>query len=121
MADQRNTLGALGEKEAERYLKGQGYKIIEKNYRCKWGEIDLIAQYNEFLIFIEVKTRNSSSNVNPLISLTRKKQKKLIQLGTYYLVSKNISGMQPRFDVVSVVKDLSDQYSIEHLINAFTA
>ena len=121
MSDERNQLGAVGESHAEHYLRKKGYEIVEKNYRCRFGEIDLIAKHKEYLVFVEVKTRKNGSKINPLISLTKKKQKKILQLGQYYLVTNKISRDQPRFDVITVLEGVEGCNKVEHIINAFTA
>lgn len=116
----RKQLGAEGEKRAAQHITKLGYKIVEKNFRCKWGEIDLIAEHNEYLVFIEVKTRKGAGQINPLISLTRQKLKKLAYLGKFYLVTRKIVNKQPRFDVISLVEESPHRFVVEHIVNAFT-
>ncbi|MBF0240078.1 MAG: YraN family protein [SAR324 cluster bacterium] len=99
------------------HLEQKHYQIIETNFRCVLGEIDIIAAHEEYLIFCEVKTR-SGREIHPSLSVTRKKQTKLHQLGLYFINQRKLFQLQPRFDVISV------QYSgnspvIEHFINAF--
>jgi putative endonuclease len=118
MRDSRKETGSLAEKLAETYLSKKGYKIIHRNYRTPLGEVDLIAKKNEFLIFIEVKSR-SSQNFDPLDSITAKKQKKLIQLANQYL-AKLPTPCPVVFDVVCVTESGDGNSSIEHIENAFS-
>lgn len=115
----RKQLGNLGEDLAADHLIGKGYRILYRNFRCRLGEIDLIAQNDEFLVFVEVKTRKGEQ-VDPLISITRRKQKKLLDLARYFLAYKLKEEMkQPRFDVISVRLEAAES-RIEHIENAFT-
>ncbi|OGG95301.1 MAG: hypothetical protein A2527_08645 [Candidatus Lambdaproteobacteria bacterium RIFOXYD2_FULL_50_16] len=100
---------------AKQYLKKQGYKIVESNFRVKAGELDLVVQKGEFLVFVEVKTRQSQS---PLIQMTRAKCERIRKLGQMYLEQKLISDLQPRFDVIAITFD-QGQAKLEHLENAF--
>lgn len=108
-------LGRLGEKEAKRFVKKRGYKIIESNYRCSLGELDLIAQDGEYLVFIEVKTRTDR---NPLLQMTRAKTERIRRLALVYIEEKQIRDLQPRFDVIAVTREGSE-LKVEHLENAF--
>lgn len=114
------TLGQRGEQIAALQIEKKGYRIVERNFRCKLGEIDLIATDKEYLIFIEVKTRTeTNSDINPLISVTRSKQRKLKTLGTYYVAKKEMYHRQPRFDVIGIVLTNNGNHRIEHIENAF--
>ena len=116
--DERQELGRLGETRAAEYLAGQGYKIREKNFRCREGEIDLIATKDDFLVFIEVKTRKAGSPVHPSLSVTPRKQQKVRQVGGIYCAAHPRLTLQPRFDVVSVEIGAGKD-SVEHIENAF--
>ena len=112
--------GAKGEKVAAEFLKTNGFKIIERNFRCKYGEIDLIATKDEYLVFVEVKSRQASKQrTSPLISVTRAKQEKLKILGSYFLQVKKIENRQPRFDVVGITFQPGNRCILEHIENAF--
>lgn len=118
--DGDNKPGARGEKVAADFLKTKGFKIIERNFRCKHGEIDLIATKDEYLVFVEVKSRQASKQqVSPLISVTKAKQEKLKLLGSYFLQVKKIASRQPRFDVVGITFQPDYQFVLEHIENAF--
>ena len=92
----------LGELIACRYLKKSGYKILEKNYRCRYGEIDIIAKDSEAICFIEVKSRKNTDFGLPEEFVDRRKQKKLLMTSMVYLSNKGNSNIDKRFDVISV-------------------
>ncbi|MEO0074532.1 MAG: YraN family protein [candidate division WOR-3 bacterium] len=112
-----NQLGQTGEKVARNYLKKQGYKILEKNFRCSIGEIDIIAQDKSTIVFIEVKTRRSNL-IQPFESVGFKKQEKLRSLAEYYLQEKDYLDKEVRFDILSIIYNNQGQ-QIEHLKDAF--
>ena len=99
--DKRKT-GTAYEIIAADYLKEQGIQIIEKNYRTRLGEIDLIGLENETLIFIEVKYRKNASYGNPWEAISIEKKKKIRMVAKQYLVYKKQWNQQIRFDVVSI-------------------
>jgi putative endonuclease len=97
------TLGARGEKLAVQYLQKKGYKVIERNYRCQWGEIDLVARDKGSLIFVEIKSRSSSGFGLPQDAVDQFKQAKLIQVAKAYMAEHHLQETIPtRFDVVAV-------------------
>jgi putative endonuclease len=96
-------LGKLGEEKAIEFLKKKGYKIIERNYRTKIGEIDLIAKKKREIIFIEVKTRSSDKFGLPEEAVNERKLKKIEQVALTYLDSKKID-LPFRFEVLSIMK-----------------
>ena len=103
MEDFRKVLGSRGEDLAVRYLKKRGYKVIERNYRCQWGEIDLVARDKETLIFVEIKSRSSPGFGLPQDAVDRFKQEKLIQVAKAYMAEHRLPETIPaRFDVVAV-------------------
>lgn len=112
-------LGVKGESQAADYLSKNAFRIIHRNYRCKIGEIDIIAEKGEFLVFIEVKTRSARSNVNPLISITSKKRNKLRQLAEFYISKYGEYQKQPRLDVIAVTFSNDGNFYLEHIENAF--
>ncbi|MBI5183448.1 MAG: YraN family protein, partial [Nitrospinae bacterium] len=103
MTKERLELGRKGEDIATRYLKEMGYKIIERNFRCPMGEIDLIASEKGVLIFIEIRTRRSDSFAPPQLSVNRVKQQKIINSALNYLVRKRITGIDCRFDIITII------------------
>ncbi len=110
-------LGRIGEGKAAKYLKKKGFKIIEKNYVCKFGEADLIALYADLLVFIEVKTRSNTAHGNPADAVDYHKQKKYVLLAEGYLTyHKEYKEKCVRFDVVEVLNG-----EINHIESAFYA
>ena len=90
MAGHRKKLGRWGESVAAIHLVAKGFEIVERNWRCELGEIDIIARFGEELIFVEVKTRQGNQMGTPEEGLTEEKSKKLFQLAQIYLSEKDI-------------------------------
>ena len=112
-------IGQKGEDLAEQFLKKLGYRIIERNFRCKFGEIDIIGFKKGVLSFIEVKTRSSDAFGQPIDSVDKAKQRRLVRLANYYLFKKKAGDSLPcRFDVVSILMT-TDKPEIELIENAF--
>ncbi len=114
----RNELGAYGETAAESELLKRGYQIIERDYRCKLGEIDIVARDAGEIVIVEVKTRSSRSHGDPQDSVTRRKASKLIALGMNYLAERQISDAQWRIDVVAVLVETTGPPTIDVIPNA---
>ena len=95
--------GKEGERIAANFLKKSGYRIIESNFRCAIGEIDIIAWDKNELVFIEVKTRTSGELGFPEQAVGIKKQKKMSQLALWYLQKKNTKDTATRFDVLAIM------------------
>ncbi len=104
VTDNRRILGEWGESVAANYLQNRGYKILERNWRCARGEIDLIVNAGDVLAFVEVKTRKSRAMGTPEEGLTAKKSLKLIELAQTYMLEKNID-VDWRIDMVAVECD----------------
>jgi putative endonuclease len=102
MADPRRQLGDWGEERAAEFLRAQGYEIVERNWRCAAGELDLIAREGECLAFIEVRTRRGRSYGAPEESVTPAKQAKLIELAQTYMQEHPALECDWRIDVVAV-------------------
>ena len=118
MVDERKQLGLTGEALAEIHLKQAGYRILERNYRTKLGEIDIIAKDHDTIVFIEVKTRRSENYGSPKWAVTPKKQRKISMVALLYLKSTRQSRARARFDVVSI-GPLDTNARIEIIKNAF--
>src|SRR5690348_10664811 len=104
----KKQIGNSGEEEAVNYLQKNGYKIIQKNYRCKIGEIDIIAKDSDYLVFIEVKSRKDNQYGAPGEAVNYFKQQKIIKVAQYYLMTKGIDP-NVRFDVVEIIGELKNQ------------
>ncbi len=108
--------GLKGEAIAINYLKKKGYKILQRNYRTKFGEIDVIASKDDVMVFIEVKTRSTDLFGAPEDAVTRQKQERIKKAALYYL--KDFKTIPPlRFDVISI--ELKPEPRIEHIEYAF--
>ena len=117
----RNNLQAFGEQGeslAVWYLKKNGYKIIEQNYRTKLGEIDIIAKEKKTLVFVEVKSRRSMRFGNPKWAITPKKQRTISMVALSYLKATKQSNAKARFDVIAISSN-HDEPQIEIIKNAF--
>lgn len=102
MVDDRKALGAAGEKAAERFLRRQRYTIVERNYRTRLGEIDLIALDGPTVVFVEVKTRTGSVHGSPFEAVDARKQRQMIRTAQGFLAAKRLLDRPARFDVVGV-------------------
>lgn len=110
-------VGNFGENLAARYLNLKGYKIIKKNFRTKFGEIDLIAKKEEILVFVEVKTRSSNKFGEPSEAVNFIKTTKIIKTANYFISYFNIFDYNIRFDVIEIFIDKFPR--INHIIDAF--
>lgn len=119
-ATQRN-IGDMGERRAQEYLCAQQLTLVECNYRCQFGEIDLIMHDRECLVFVEVKQRKHSRYGSPLEMVSLKKQQKLRRSAEHYITHKNLShSHQPmRFDVVGIIANADIEESVQWVQNAF--
>jgi len=99
----RRAVGTAYEKLAGNYLKQQGYEILEYNFRCRMGEIDIIARDGEYLVFTEVKYRSSSRTGSPLEAVDIRKQRVISKVASYYCLTHGYGEGKPcRFDVVAI-------------------
>ena len=118
MTQSRKRLGAWGESVAAHRLEADGYRIVDRNWRCAQGEIDLIAQTGTELVFVEVKTRRGQEMGSPEEALTPAKQKKLMQLAQIYVDEQNLD-VDWRIDLVAVELDNSGKLlRCDHIPNA---
>lgn len=113
-----NSLGKLAEMKACEYLEKKKYTLVDFNYSCRFGEIDLIVKNKKYICFVEVKMRNESSIASPMEFVDERKQQKLAASANMYLSTHNTK-LQPRFDVVEVFCENNKIKSIKHLENAF--
>ena len=108
-------LGLKGEKAAQKYLKKQGWKIVEKNYVNPFGEIDIIARKDGVYAFVEVKTRLTDVFGSPSEAVTNERKRRYIMGAKYYFTGKIID-FTVRFDIIEIFKG-----NINHIENAFSA
>jgi putative endonuclease len=101
--DHRIALGRAGEDRAAAWYACRGYQIVERNWRCRAGEIDLVCARPEVLVFCEVKTRGSDRYGAPVETVTRSKQLRLRRLAAEYMFAHTCGGHQTRFDVAAIL------------------
>lgn len=106
----RQGLGRTGERMASEALIGQGYAIVERNFRCRHGEIDLVAEHQDDLVFVEVKTRRGTLYGRPEEAVTPHKQRKLLEVAFYYLDLHDCAHRSWRIDVVAVQLSQSGRF-----------
>ncbi|HEY5544077.1 MAG TPA: YraN family protein [Candidatus Binatia bacterium] len=111
-------LGQEGERLAERYLRKKGYKLVERNYRCAVGELDLIVLDRRIVVFVEVKTRTGHGFGSPLEAVEFRKQRKMIQAAQFFLSAKGLQQREARFDVIGISWPGREPV-LEHIENAF--
>lgn len=115
----KKELGNWGEQVAAKFLRESGFYIIEYNYRCRFGEIDLIVSTRDKLIFVEVKTRGSLRYGLPAEAVNTRKRAKYYLLASYYVNHKKLYSYDLRFDVIEIMLDSDGSYRINHIPNAF--
>lgn len=118
MTTSRQQLGKRGEDTAAQYLLQHNYTIIARNWHCKWGELDIIAQQQAVIVFVEVKTRYGDTPINPFENITPAKRKRLIASVYAYLQAHPLTEVVWRIDAVGIALPRSGQPIIEHVEDA---
>ena len=108
--------GKLGEEIALKYIISKGGKVIERNYRTKIGEVDIIAKLNGELVFVEVKSRSNINYGYPSESVNYKKKRKITNVAKYYILDNSLENLSIRFDVIEIY---FNEKKINHIVNAF--
>lgn len=116
---QRHETGKIGEEIAVKYLQKKGYQIIQRNFECHQGEIDIIAKEKEEYVFIEVKTRTNIKYGKPKEAVNTVKKKHIYQTVAFYTYLKKIENKPIRIDVIEVYKR-QEQYFVNHIQQAIT-
>ena len=116
--ENRKLVGRRGEHAAADYLKKKKYRIVGVNYSCRYGEIDIIAENREYLVFAEVKTRKNAEFAQAKEFVTAAKQQRMIATAQLWLQN-NPTDKQPRFDVIEVYGTDGAIEKINHIENAF--
>ena len=113
--------GELGEEVAANFLIARGYRILECNFRCKGGEVDIIARDPEdkSLVFIEVKARRGLSYGVPQLAVTPFKQRQISKAALTWLSKNRLHDTNARFDVIAILLSGDGLHKIEHIVNAF--
>ena len=112
-----NDLGKLGEDLAVQYLTDKGYEILERNWHNIHKEVDIIAKDGQYLVIVEVKTRQNDEYGEPDLAVTKRKQRMLIAAANAYISRKELD-METRFDIISIVFKDSEPV-IDHIVDAF--
>ncbi len=118
MVHERQLLGSDGERCAERYVRRRRYVILQRNFRCPVGEVDLVALDGRTVVFIEVKTRSQEGFGSPLDAVDTRKQRQIRRAAQYYLSRHRLYDRDARFDVVGVWRD-RNRIRCELVKNAF--
>jgi putative endonuclease len=119
MFGRKKDVGAAGELAARRFLQRGGYRILDRNWRCPHGELDLVALCGEMVVFVEVKTRRSRDAADPEVNIGPAKQRKLLSVARAWLNKHGYPDRAYRFDSVSVVLGDAGAPEIRHIEEAF--
>lgn len=111
----RHILGRCGEDIACKYLQNKGYIIYLRNFKCRQGEIDIIARDKKELVFIEVKTRSNKEYGKPVDAVNKAKQKHIYEASKYFVYSNHLENNYIRYDVIEILK--REKYYINHIRN----
>jgi len=111
----KDVLGRSGEQAAADYLEAEGFRILERNWRCADGEIDIVAVDRHTFVVCEVKTRSGTCYGTPLESVSRLKRNRLRRLAVRWLTAHGVHFDQVRIDIVGVTRDASGGFTIEHV------
>jgi putative endonuclease len=118
----RNKTGIWGEIYTARYLRDRGCDIIGSNFKCRFGEADIIAAEGEKMLIVEVKTRNESATLRPMEAVDENKRDRLEKTAQVFIKASGLTDLHPRFDVAEVY--LNDDYelvSLNYIENAFSS
>jgi putative endonuclease len=114
-----SSLGKTGEAIAATFLQGQGFSIVERNFRCVCGEVDIVARDGRSIVFVEVKCRKNKLYGPPQLAVTPFKQRQISKAALVWLSKRKLYDADARFDVVAIVLHEHDVPEIEHIRNAF--
>jgi putative endonuclease len=114
---ERKKLGEMGEKIAAEFLKRQGYNILHQNYRCRFGEIDIVAKDNSSYVFIEVKTRRGLEYGRPIEAINKVKINRMLKTLQFYLKQYKIYNSNIRVDAMEIIVNNSKNIEINHIKN----
>lgn len=110
--------GLEGEKRVAGFLRKKGFTVVKQNYSCRYGEIDIIAENNEYILFVEVKTRKENSLVSGIEAVDGFKQNRILKTANDFIL-KTECEKQPRFDVAQVTVTENGGYKLHYIKNAF--
>jgi putative endonuclease len=112
---QNGALGAYGERVAARHLVDEGLVVLDRNWRCPFGEIDLVLRDGAELVFCEVKTRSGTAYGHPLEAVDDVKADRLVHLASRWMEARGVAAAQVRFDVVAVIRSDRGAAEVEHV------
>ncbi|MCB9853769.1 MAG: YraN family protein [Phycisphaerales bacterium] len=115
----RRDPGSRGERAARKFLKRLGWRILDVNYKCAAGELDLVADDGDAIVFVEVKTRTSDADADPEVNVDRQKCRKLERVAAYWLAAKGRPDRAYRFDVLAIVIRDGSKPVVRHIEEAF--
>jgi len=121
VSTETGAFGAHGEAVASAALARRGYRIVERNYRSRWGELDVVAYDGDTLVFVEVKARRGAQFGEPAFAVDRRKQRRLVRLAQQYLLRRRLGEPLCRFDIVVVDERLEGPPRVDVITNAFDA
>jgi putative endonuclease len=118
--DNKST-GDKGEEIAANFLIARGYRIVERNFRCKGGEVDIIARdpADKSLVFLEVKARRNQAYGVPQLAVTPFKQRQISKAALTWITKNRQHDQNARFDVIAILLDAGGRHAVEHIVNAF--
>jgi putative endonuclease len=111
----KDELGRAGEQVAVEYLERAGLRVLDRNWRCADGEIDIVAAERQVLVVCEVKTRSGTQFGTPLEAITRHKRARLRRLASRWLVAHGVLFDEVRIDVIGLIRNRAGDYEIEHV------
>lgn len=111
----KDDLGRQGEQAAVEFLQAAGFRVLDRNWRCAEGELDIVAAHRRSLVVCEVKTRSGTRYGSPLEAITRQKQRRLRRLAISWLVAHGVQFDQVRIDVIGITRGSSGHFSVEHV------
>jgi putative endonuclease len=116
----RRGYGNAAEESAARYLEERGYRIRARNFLCRYGELDVVAEHGDTVCFVEVRMRSTNLWGDPALTVSFAKQRRVVKAALHYLFAHDLRDKMIRFDVVSVVGQ-GERAVVEHIPNAFDA
>lgn len=120
MHKENKTIGNYGEELARKHLEESGYAILDKNFKCKTGEIDIIARKNQTITFVEVKSRYNTFYGNPCEAVNYIKKLKIYKTAQFYIIKNSLINYNFRFDVIEIVFNYNNNNNtLNHIENAF--
>lgn len=119
--DIRKQTGDQGEEIAAAFLTARGYRVLERNFRCKGGEVDIVARDpgSKSLVFVEVKARRDLTYGVPQLAVTPFKQRQISKAALTWIARNRQHDQNARFDVIAILLDANGRHAVEHIVNAF--